>query len=180
MVILSLDVSTNSTGYCVYDTDRKSLKAKIKEYDTISLPSNRLFQEKKYNFNNKMEELIIKYRPDIILREELITNVKGMSNKRAIISMGSFHKDLEMIAWKYDIEVIDIYIKDIKVALLLDYTIKIPRGIKKAERNRLNDLKRKEKKDNTIEKINELYKLNLDNDDIADSFSVLYTYLGGV
>ena len=182
MIILSLDVSTASTGYCIYDTEKKSKKAKIRDFGVITMPISRDFSEKKYNFNIEIERLIIKYRPDIVIREEFITNVRGMSNKRAIISMGSFHKDLELICWKFNLELIDIKISDIKLVLGLTSNIKIERKLPKAEKIRLKKLKREEKKRNTIKEVNSIFGLSLDYDtkgdeDIADSVSCVQVYL---
>ena len=185
MVILSLDCSTNSTGYNVYDTTKKSLKARLRASGVISIPSGRSYSEKLDNFVSEIRNLIITYRPDIILREEFITNVKGMSNKQAIISMGAFHKILEWQCYIHNVTLINITIKDIKRVLNLTSEITIPRGLPRSEKIKLKKMKREEKKRNTIEKINKIYKLDLcydtkGDEDIADSYSVLEVYLDGI
>lgn len=182
MIIMSLDVSTQSTGYVIFDTSKKSKKAKIRDFGVISIPISRDFSEKKYNFNIEIERLIVKYCPDIIIREEFITNVRGQSNKIGIISMGSFHKDLEMMCWKFNTELLDIRISDIKLVLGLTSNIVIPRTLPKKEKIRLKKLKREEKKRNTIEIVNDIFGMSLDyevkgDEDIADSVSCIQVYL---
>ncbi len=182
MIILALDLSTQSTGYCLFDTSKKSKKAKIRDFGVISIPISRDFSEKKYNFKIELERLILKYRPDVILREEFVMNVRGQSNKKGIISMGKFHGDLEEFCWKYDIELKDIKISDIKLVLGLKSNIVVPRALPKKEKIRLKKLKREEKKRNTIEIVNDIFGMSLDYDvkgdeDCADAISCIQVYL---
>jgi Holliday junction resolvasome RuvABC endonuclease subunit len=175
MIILGLDISVNNTGYNIFDTSKKSTKARVREIGLISKPSSRPYSDKLFSFMREIEMLLIKYKPDFIVREELIKNVRGISSKGAIISMGTFHKILEMYAWKYGIEVIDIPVREFKDILELEYTThRRDFGTKKA----FIEARRKEKKQKTIEKMKSLYKgVDFgDSDDIADSLVVTYAY----
>jgi len=182
MIILSLDISSH-TGYNVFDTERKSIKAKIKEYGIITIPANRDIVEKLWNFEKTIESLIIKYRPDVILREEFVQNVSGMVNKKGLFTTVKYHAMLDRLGYIHNINIVDIGVRTIPKALGLVSDIKILKTLSSDEKKKLRQDKREEKKINTIKIINKTYKLSLSenlkdkDDDIADSFGVLYTHM---
>jgi hypothetical protein len=126
----------------------------------------------------ELESMIIKHRPDFVLREGFLQNVRGMSNKVGIISTGTFHRVLEMVLWKYNLDIVDVPANKITKELDLEITTKINKYDTKKNKTEAKKQRRKEKKLLTLEKMESIFKVSLDNqDDIGDAFAVLYCYL---
>lgn len=63
--ILSLDISSVSTGWCIFKG------ADLKEYGTIPLFKCKNIHEKMLFFKNTVEKLTKKYKPDVVLIEDV-------------------------------------------------------------------------------------------------------------
>jgi len=85
MKVLSLDVSSVSTGWALINED-----AKLLHFGTISIP-NLDVMAKLYWFHNYLESLIFTLEPDIILVEETyLKNVKTLKTLSQFIGMVNF------------------------------------------------------------------------------------------
>jgi len=160
------------------------MKASIKEYGLITSPSSRGRVRRLFHYQTRIEELVLAYRPDLIIKEEMLANVQGQTSKVVLFSINSYHTATDLVAYRYNIPMDDVLMKDIKVAMNLKSEIpKPPKGSTKEFRKDRRIRVGIEKKHQTIEKINKLYKLQLDkdlkklDDNIADAFAVLHTHL---
>ena len=76
MVVLSIDPSTTSTGWCIYDTDQEEFL----EYGCIK-PTSRDVIVRIIAIDNRIREIIRLWKPEIVLVEELSVTRNGSSTK---------------------------------------------------------------------------------------------------
>lgn len=161
--ILALDISVNSTG--VYLKWGNGLCKRI----TITNKPHHKMAVKMVNFYDIFKSILHLYDVNVIIKEEMVYNVFGKCNKKGIVSTGTMHNLLDMVALENKVDVISISLKDIAKVMNLS---KLPKGSTYIQRKNY-------KKEQTIDKINSIYKLKLNykDNDIADAIAVYHTYL---
>ena len=85
MKILGLDVSSISTGYCIINNERLS-KSKC---GLIQPNPRKSYGERLYTFETQLREIILKYKPDEVILEDIfkgrnIKTFKSLAMFRAI------------------------------------------------------------------------------------------------
>lgn len=99
MIVLSLDLSLNCTGYAVIDTSRRVKKSRILTYGTIynkHLDSKRTGQ-KLYHFELGLKSLLYGFNPQAIVVEALTGT--GFTDST---QMAKVHGILEKLTMKFD------------------------------------------------------------------------------
>ena len=153
MTILSLDISTTSTGFAIF-TDNKLI-----DYGVIAPAGNAITRIEK--IANKIEELMNQYKPDIIYAEEpepaFVKNNIDVYRKLTFahgaiaIVLNHFQKEMKLCSsshWRKHVG------------------IKTGRGITRAQLKPID-----------VTKANELFNLNTKNDDIADAVLIGWSYI---
>lgn len=89
MILLSLDLSTTSTGYSVFDLSKKSLKQSLVKYGALkpnvkgltklTYPMGAL--KKCQNLSEQLKELILELKPDKIVIEEINAGKNRLGQK---------------------------------------------------------------------------------------------------
>ena len=153
MTILSLDISTTSTGYAVF-TDKKLIS-----YGVIAPPGKTLTRIEK--IADEINLLMLEHEPDIIYAEEpepaFVKNNIDVYRKLTFahgaiaIVLNHYNKEMQLCSsshWRKQVG------------------IKTGRGITRAQLKPID-----------IAKANELFNLTLKNDDIADAILIGWSYV---
>ena len=153
MVILSLDISTKSTGYAIFQDD------KLVTYGIIAPTGEVITRIEK--IADAVNSLMLEYKPDIIYAEEpepaFVKNNIDVYRKLTFahgaiaIVLNHYHKEMKLCSsshWRKQVG------------------IKTGRGITRAQLKPID-----------IMKANELFNLNTKNDDIADAVLIGWSYI---
>lgn len=139
-MILAIDSSTTATGYCIRDKDKIVKYGVIKPNKTLSTNQRIIYIE------NELKALWQKYKPIYIIIEEM--NVcRNMQTMRKLIGL---------------IEHLDIEFTKLE-ALVIRVT---PSQYRKGK---IIGRRREEIKQQVMNYVNKKYKLNIDDDNIADA-----------
>lgn len=163
MIVIGLDASTTSTGYAVFDGIELIDCGCIK-------PLGEDWRERLVNQGDKIREIIKLYNPEKIIMEDVPLKSKIL---KTLVILGAVQGFICGIASNYNVP--------IEFILPTQWRAKINLfdGTKEG-------LKREELKRKSIEKANELFKLNLkwvspnsikNEDDIADAILVAYSQI---
>lgn len=152
MIILSLDISTRSTGYAVFQ-DRKLIA-----YGTITPKGEVITRIEK--LADEVNLLMLEYHPDIVYTEEtepakqrLIDTYRKLTFAHGAIAivLNHYHKELKYCTSSHWRKIVGI---------------KTGAGIKREQLKPLD-----------IAKANELFKLDTKNDDLADAVLIGWSYI---
>ena len=150
MKVLSLDISTNVTGFAAMDDsgliEYGGLSLKEKQSDTAS-------NSTLYNFGIAMSELMEKHKPDKVITE----NIYLGKNVSTVIVLAMMSGIARFIAFKYGVECYKLYPKSVDIHL----------GVE-------THLKRDARKKRIVELINKRFglKLKIKENDIADAIAM--------
>ena len=152
-IILSLDISTTSTGYGIFKDN------KLITYGCIAPTGNVITRIEK--IANKINDLMLEYNPDIIYAEE--PEPAFVKNNIDVYRKLTFaHGAIAII--------LNHYSKEMKLCSASHWRkqvgIKTGRGITRAQLKPID-----------IAKANELFNLNTKNDDIADAVLIGQAYI---
>lgn len=162
-VILSLDASSSSTGWSIFD--KKGLSA----YGVIQ-PEGEDWRDRLVHQGPKIKEIIERYHPNQIVMEDVPLK---SGNQKVLVILGAVQGFIIGIASSYDIP----------IKFVLPSEWRSPLGLYDGTRE---GTKRKELKKKSIEKANELFGLNLlwvspsskkNMDDISDSILLGYSQI---
>ena len=153
MIILSLDISTKSTGYAIFK-DKELIDS------GVIAPTGEVITRIE-KIANAVNDLMLKYSPDIIYAEEpepaFVKNNIDVYRKLTFahgaiaIVLNHYHKEMQLCTashWRKQVG------------------IKTGRGITRAQLKPLD-----------IAKANELFNLNTKNDDLADAILIGWSYI---
>lgn len=152
MVILSLDISTKSTGYAVFE-DKKLIA-----YGVIAPPGEVITRIEK--IADEVNLLMLEYNPDVIYTEEtepatqkIIDVYRKLTFAHGAIAivLNHYHKELQYCTASHWRKIVGI---------------KTGPGIKRAQLKPLD-----------VAKANELFNLNTKNDDLADAVLIGWSYI---
>ncbi len=99
MIILSLDLSLNRTGWAVMDTEKRQKKSRILDYGVINNKhlTSKYTGRKLYHIELYLKALLIAYNPDVIIVEELTGSAFTDTSQLAKV-----HGILEKLTMKFD------------------------------------------------------------------------------
>lgn len=153
MTILALDISTTSTGYSIFDSK------KLIAYGVIAPTGKVLTRIEK--IADEINLLMLEYKPDIIYAEEpepaFVKNNIDVYRKLTFahgaisIVLNHYSKEMQLCSSSHWRKIVGI---------------KTGRGISRAQLKPLD-----------IAKANELFKLNTQNDDLADAILIGWSYI---
>lgn len=151
-IILSLDISTTSTGYGIFKDN------KLITYGCITPTGNVITRIEKTA--NKINDLMLEYNPDIIYAEEPEPALK--SNIDVYRKLTFAHGAIAII--------LNHYKKELKICTSSHWRKQV--GIKTGA-----GITRAQLKPVDVAKANELFNLNTKNDDIADAVLIGQAYI---
>ena len=153
MTILALDISTTSTGYSIFENK------KLIAYGVIAPTGKVLTRIEK--IADEINLLMLEYKPDIIYAEEpepaFVKNNIDVYRKLTFahgaisIVLNHYSKEMQLCSSSHWRKIVGI---------------KTGRGISRAQLKPLD-----------IAKANELFKLNTQNDDLADAILIGWSYI---
>lgn len=163
MIIMGLDASTTATGWSIFD-DRG-----LAAYGIIR-PDGEDWRDRVVHQSAKLNEIINTYHPQKIIMEDVPLK---QGNSKALVMLGAVQGFIYGIASSYSIP----------VQFLFPSEWRSPLGLYDGTRE---GTKRKELKKRAIEKVNELFGLNLmwvspsskkNEDDIAEAVLIAYSQI---
>lgn len=162
-IVLSLDASTTSTGWAIFD------KRGLAGYGVIQ-PTGEDWRDRLVHQGSKLKEIIERYHPNKIVMEDV--PLKN-GNSKVLVILGAVQGFIYGIAASYQIP----------VQFVLPSEWRSPLNLYDGTRE---GTKRKELKKKSIEKANELFGLNLvwvspsskkNEDDISDAILLGYSQI---
>lgn len=163
-IILSLDASTTSTGWAIFD------KRGLSGYGVIK-PEGDDWRDRLLHQGNELKEVIEKFHPNKIMMEDVPLK---SNNAKILVILGAVQGYILGIASSYGIPIKFVFPSEWRSPLnLYDGT--------------RDGTKRKELKRKSIEKANEIFGLNLvwvspsskkNMDDISDAILLGYSQIG--
>jgi len=91
-MILSLDISTSCTGYCIFDQNT------IVDYGHIDLSKHKDFFEKAYIVKSRIREIQKKYKiTNVVVEENLQAFRPGLSSANTLMKLAQFNGTVQWI-----------------------------------------------------------------------------------
>ncbi|MCX7759801.1 MAG: crossover junction endodeoxyribonuclease RuvC [Hydrogenothermaceae bacterium] len=147
MRLLSFDPSSSKTGYAVADLEDDRLS--ILETGILDLKKKR---EPLLYLYKELNRLLEKFKPDKVLLETPFYSI----NAQTLIKLGEVRGVVLLACQTFNIEVEEFTPAEVKICIT---------GYGRAS------------KEEVLNMVNSLYKLNLDSYDIADAVAILHTYI---
>lgn len=168
--IIGLDMSTLSSGYAVFDSNKKLVKYGIWKQD-----KKLLWRDRCINMGKELSKLIETYSPSMIYCEDTILSGECGSNVQTI----------KMLSVLQGIVLGVCNVHKVKVKFLMPSAWRKDLGVYDGTRE---GTKRPQMKYKTIEKVNEIYNLTLyydiekpktvkNQDDIGDAVGIVHSQL---
>lgn len=150
-ILISLDESTKNTGYAVFDGE------KLIDYGNIKQDSKNVL-ERVNNILNAISDLIDYYEPNNLAFENVQITMSAPTAK----SLMGLQFAIELICYKRNIP----------------YTLFRPTSWRKIlGLSNSRNFTRKEKKQQTIDFIEQKYKINIGSDDVSDAIAIGTAYI---
>ena len=100
-MVLSLDISTSCTGYCIFD-----LGGKLVDSGAILLNKEKVFFKKVEIIESKIDELCLKYQFDTVAIEESLQSFRpGLSSAKTLFTLSKFNGIVQFICFKKDLDI---------------------------------------------------------------------------
>lgn len=151
MITISLDESTTSTGYAVFENK------KLIDYGVFTHKSKNVIERINYMFN-RIEDMLEYYEPNNIAIENVQITLSAPTAK----SLMGLQLIIELLAYKKGINCESIRTTSWRKILGLSNSPK---------------LKRQEKKQQTIDYVENKYNIKIDKDDVSDAIAIGTAYI---
>lgn len=151
-MLLSLDLSTKSTGYAIYDNE------KLTDYGLIKPKGNKDLLTRIENITEELEKIIIsnKTKELVIIAEEVPPAIKNTNTIKVLYYLQGH---IRFMLRKHDL--------DITFSVVSHWRKLVGINSKQSRKNL---------KTAAIERVNELFNISTDCDDIAEAILIGYSY----
>ena len=156
MILLSLDLSTKSTGAAIFDDN------KLIHYECISASSTDVIK-RIYKIKNKVNELLNEFSVDQVVAEEVRFGESNISNVKTYKALNYIQAAIVFTVYDYN--------PNIKIEYLQPSEWRSKVGIKTGR-----GIKRESLKKEDIQFVKDKYNIDV-NDDIADAILLGEAYL---